>query len=202
MSFRWLGGLGVMSSPAERPKGKTATFTADLFTTLDGFGTGREAYWGKAGPELLAQRARTFGDENQTLVFGANTYRLTERFAPPDGDPSGPALEAARKIVISRTLEEPLALANSSLIAGDALDVVPRLKAESPVPLRCHGSIAMNRALLAAGLVDRLEVMVFPVIASGEQPILAGLPDIDLELVDSQLFDGRVMQLVYHPSVR
>ena len=53
-------------------------------------------------------------------------------------------------------------------------------------------------------LVDRLEVMVFPVITgvSGTNPILAGLPDIDLELVDSRLYDGRVQQLVYVPTVR
>ena len=82
-------------------------------------------------------------------------------------------------------------------------DAIPRLKAESPVPLYSHGSISMNRALLAAGLVDRLEVMVFPMItgASGTNPILADLPDIDLELVDSRLFDGRVQQLVYIPTV-
>jgi dihydrofolate reductase len=180
------------------------TYTVDLFTTLDGFGSGRVAYWGKEGPELVEQRARTYGEEEQTLVFGANTYRLMLRFAPAEDDPSHAPLNAARKIVISRTLEEPLTWANSTLIAEDALDAVPRLKAESPVPLRCHGSIAMNRALLAAGLVDRLEVMVFPVItgATGENPILAGLPDIDLELVDSRLFDGRVQQLVYVPTVR
>jgi len=59
----------------------------------------------------------------------------------------------------------------------------------------------MNRALLAAGLVDRLELMVFPVITgeSGRNPVLAGLPDIDLEFVDSRTFDGRVQQLVYIP---
>jgi dihydrofolate reductase len=182
-----------------------ATYTVNLFTTLDGFGTGPVAYWGKDGPELRAWHARTFfRGENQTLVFGANTYRLMQRFAPAEDDPSHAPLNAARKIVISRTLEEPLTWANSTLIAGDALDAVPRLKAESPVPLRSHGSIRMNRALLAAGLVDRLEVMVFPVItgASGADPILAGLPDIDLELVDSRLFDGRVQQLVYIPTVR
>ena len=145
------------------------TYTVDLFMTLDGFGTGPVGYWGKEGPELLEQRARTFGEEDQTLVVGANTYRSMARFAPAEDDPSYAALYAARKIVISRTLKEPLTLANTTLIAEDALDAVPRLKAESPVPLRCHGSISMNRALLAAGLVDRLEVMVFPVItgASG-----------------------------------
>jgi dihydrofolate reductase len=176
-----------------------ATYTVDLFTTLDGFGSGRVAYWGKEGPELVEQRARTFGDEDQTLVFGANTYRLMQRFAPAEADPSHAPLNAARKLVISRTLEAPLSWTNSRLIAEDALDAVPRLKAESPVPLRSHGSLSMNRALLAAGLVDRLELMVFPVItgASGADPILADLPDIDLELLDSNVFDGRVQQLIY-----
>jgi dihydrofolate reductase len=180
------------------------TYTVDWFMTLDGFGSGPEAYWGKDGPELREQRARVYGDDDQTLVLGANTYRLFQRFAPAEDDPSHSPLNEARKIVISRTLEEPLAWANSTLVAGDALDVVPRLKEESPVPLRSHGSIAMNRALLAAGLVDRLDLMVFPVVtgASGTDPVLADLPDIDLELVDSRVYDGRMQQLVYVPSLR
>ncbi len=191
---------------AAQPATKTlATYTVDLFTTLDGFGSGRvEPYWGKEGPELVEQRARTYGREDQALVFGANTYRLFAGFAPAETDPSHAPINAARKLIISRTLEEPLTWENATLIKEDALDAVPRLKAESPVPLHSHGSIAMNRALLAAGLVDRLELMIFPVITgvSGEAPILAGLPDIDLELVDSRLYDGRVQQLVYVPTVR
>ncbi len=181
-----------------------ATYTVDWFTTLDGFGTGQEAYWGKDGPELREQRAQTYGDEDQALVLGANTYRLFQRFAPAEDDPSGAPLNSARKIVFSKTLETPLTWGNSTLIAEDALDAVPRLKAESPVSLRSHGSIAMNRALLSAGLVDRLDLMVFPIIAgaSGENPILAGLPDIDLELVDSQVYDGRMQRLAYVPTLR
>jgi hypothetical protein len=50
-----------------------ATYTVDLFTTLDGFGSGPVAYWGKEGPELLEQRFRTYAEEDQTLVLGANT---------------------------------------------------------------------------------------------------------------------------------
>jgi dihydrofolate reductase len=181
-----------------------ATYTVDWFMTLDGFGSGPEAYWGKDGPELREQRARTYGDEDQTLVFGGNTYRLFQKFAPPEDDPSHSPLNEARKIAISRTLEEPLAWKNTTLVAEDALDAVPRLKAESPVPLRSHGSVAMNRALLRAGLVDRLELMVFPVITgeSGSDPLFAELPDIDLELVGSQVYDGRMLQLTYVPTVR
>ena len=180
------------------------TYTVDWFMTLDGFGSGPEAYWGKDGPELREQRARTYGNEEQALVFGANTYRLMQRYAPPEDDPSHSPLNEAQKIAISRTLEAPLTWKNSTLIAEDALDAIPRLKAESPVPLRSHGSIAMNRALLKAGLVDRLELMVFPVITgdSGDDPVFADLPDIDLELVDSRVYDGRMLQLVYVPTVR
>src|SRR3954453_1040691 len=120
------------------------------------------------------------------------------RFAPAELDPSHMALNAAKKLVISRSLQAPLEWSNCTLDAEDALDAIPRLKAESPVPLRSHGSIAMNQALLKAGLVDRLELMVFPVItgASGSDPLFADLPDIDLELVDSRVFDGRMKQLV------
>jgi dihydrofolate reductase len=183
---------------------KVATYTVDWFMTLDGFGSGPEAYWGKDGPELRQQRAQTYGNENQALVFGANTFRQFQRFAPPEGDPSHSPLNEAQKIAISRTLEEPLGWKNSTLVAEDALDAIPRLKAESPVPLRSHGSIAMNRALLRAGLVDRLELMVFPVItgASGSDPLFADLPEVDLELVDSRVYDGRTQWLVYVPTVR
>ena len=62
--------------------------------------------------------------------------------------------------------------------------VVARLKEESEVPLRSHGSLSINRALMAAGLVDRVQVTVFPVITgqTGEAPIFQGAADFDLEL--------------------
>ena len=148
-----------------------ATYTADLFMTLDGFGTGPVGYWGKEGPELLEQRSRDFfAAKGQTLVFGADPTARWPGLCPRRGTIRiFAALNAASKVVISRTLQAPLALESTTLIAEDARDAVPRLKAESPLPLRGHGSISMNRALMAAGLVDRLEVMVFPVIHRGDR---------------------------------
>ena len=87
-----------------------ATFTVNLFTTLDGFGTGTVGYWGKGGPELRAWHAESFfAGKNQTLVFGANTYRMMARFAAQfEDDLNFASLSAAQKIVISRTLKKPL----------------------------------------------------------------------------------------------
>ena len=51
------------------------------------------------------------------------------------------------------------------LLSNDAVDVVTRLKRESAVPLVSHGSLSLNRSLLAAGLVDRIRMTVFPVLS-------------------------------------
>jgi hypothetical protein len=66
--------------------------------------------------------------------------------------------------VVSNTLRGPLDWPDATVMSGDPVDIVARLKAESAVPLRSHGSLTLNRALMAAGLVDRVQVTLFPVI--------------------------------------
>ncbi len=86
---------------------------------------------------------------------------------------------------------------------GDAVTVVARLKEESDVPLRSHGSLSMNRALMAAGLVDRLQVTIFPVVTghTGTRPIFEGASDFDLELIESRTLDGHTQEFTYRPSL-
>jgi dihydrofolate reductase len=71
------------------------------------------------------------------------------------------------------------------------------------VPLRSHGSLSLNRALMAAGLVDRVQVTVFPVITgqNGSFPVFKGAADFDLELIDSRTLDGRMQELTYRPTL-
>ena len=59
----------------------TATYTFDVFSSLDGYGAASadwSGYWGKQGPELLDHRLALYGKE-QLMVFGANTYRAFAR---------------------------------------------------------------------------------------------------------------------------
>jgi dihydrofolate reductase len=88
-------------------------------------------------------------------------------------------------------------------VSGDAVDIVARLKEESEVPLRSQGSLSLNRALMAAGLVDRVQVTLFPVITgqTGEEPIFQGAPDFDLELIESPTLDGHKQGLIYRPTL-
>src|SRR5690348_10227943 len=105
----------------------TATYTFDVFSSLDGFGaaTGNWAgYWGKQGPELLAHREAQYA-ENQRLVLGANTYRaFAEMLAagePDTEDAWGILLWNLPTTVISNTLKDPLDWPNATLARGDAV---------------------------------------------------------------------------------
>jgi dihydrofolate reductase len=190
-----------------------ATYTYDIFSTLDGFGSFTSegdwgGYWGKQGPEFLAHRLAQYG-EAQRMVFGATTYRFFARVLAPSAEaPEGrdewvTRMKGTPAIVVSTTLHEPFDWPNATLARGDAVDVVRRLKDESDLPLRSHGSISMNRALMAAGLVDRIQVTVFPVISgrTGAAPIFEGAADFDLELLDSRRLDGNIQELTYRPML-
>src|SRR5438132_9492448 len=189
----------------------TATYTFDVFSSLDGFGaaTGNwTGYWGKQGPELLDHRLALY-NENQRMVFGANTYRAFAQMlatGTEDSDVRDPwviRMVSLPAIVVSTTLQEPLDWPDATLVRGDAVDVVARLREESDVPLRSHGSLSMNRALMAAGLVDRLHVTLFPVIIgqTGREPIFQGAADFDLELIESRTLDGNIQELIYRPTL-
>jgi dihydrofolate reductase len=89
------------------------------------------------------------------------------------------------------------------MVFGDAVDVVARLEEESDVPLRSHGSLSLNRSLMAAGLVDRVQVTLFPVITgqTGVHPIFPGATDFDLELIECRTLDGHIQELSYRPTL-
>jgi riboflavin biosynthesis pyrimidine reductase len=69
--------------------------------------------------------------------------------------------------------------------------------------MRSHGSITLNRALLAAGLVDRLEVLIFPAVTgrAGYASLFHGGAELDLDLIESTVLDGRTQKLVYAPTL-
>jgi dihydrofolate reductase len=190
----------------------TATYTFDVFCTLDGFGSYSSSgdwggYWGKHGPEFLDRRLAVYREE-QRMVLGANTFRqfvqvLGPSAEPKVNDPVNTRMRTMPTTVVSTTLEGPLDWPDATLESGNAVDVVARLKEESAVPLRSHGSLSMNRALMAAGLVDRVQLTLFPVITgqTGTDPIFQGAADFDLELIESRTLDGHTQELIYRPTL-
>ncbi len=190
----------------------TASYTFDIFSTLDGYGSyGPDGdwggYWGKQGPELLDRRMSLY-DNEQRMVVGARTFRQYLEMLGSSVDTSGVdawnlRMREMPATVVSSTLQGPLDWPNATVVSGDAVDIVARLKEESAVPLRSHGSLSLNRALMAADLVDLVHVTIFPVISgkTGTDPIFGGAADFDLELVESQTLDGHTQELIYRPTL-
>ncbi len=186
----------------------------DFITSLDGYGAAKDwpGFWGLEGPEYLAWLGqRPLGDN--TILMGANTYRLMSGFASQSGtaesdlrsdeEASVNELTNASKVVFSSTLQPPLSWPNTRLISGDAVEAVRAMKREGNRPLSTLGSLTLCRSLLKAGLVDRFRVVVFPVItgSSGYERIYDGYPDVALDMVASRTFDGRLQLLEYVPRV-
>src|SRR5215208_4012833 len=190
----------------------TTTYTFDVFSSLDGFGSydggNWGGYWGKQGPEFLDRRLALY-EEEQRMVFGANTFRQFVQMLDPSteesemGDLVNTRMRNLPTTVVSTTLEGPLNWPNATLVSGDAVNVISRLKEESEVPLRSNGSLSMNRALMSAGLVDRVQVTLFPVITgqTGVDPIFQGAADFDLELIESRTLDGHIQEFIYRPTL-
>src|ERR1700733_10314696 len=140
MSFAAVGGLSVRTRRNTIEESTmTATYTFDVFSSLDGFGSASGGdwggYWGKQGPELLGRRLALYS-EPQRMVFGATTYRafaemLASNADPTVRDPWVTKLHNLPATVVSSTLEGPLDWPDATVTSGDAVDTVARLKKES-----------------------------------------------------------------------
>lgn len=184
----------------------------DFITSLDGYASaeGWPGWWGLEGPEYLAWLGER-PDRDNTLLMGANTYRLMYGFAS-ESEASGSnetaedsamtELTRLPKVVFSSTLKAPLPWVNSQLVNGDAVEAVRAMKQDG-TNMSTIGSLTLCRSLLKAGLVDRFRVVVFPVItgSTGRERIYDGYPDVALDMVASRTFDGRIQLLEYVPTV-
>ena len=179
-----------------------AELMIDYITSLDGFGSaeGWPGLWGMGGPEYFSFLAEESA-EPYTVLMGAHTYRLFAEFARTGAEDMS-EMTSRTKLVFSSTLTDPLEWDNSTLVRGNAVDAVRELKAGDD-ELRTVGSPGLCRSLLRAGLVDRMRVVVFPVVngATGADRLYDGWPDVTLEPVRLETFDGRLQLCEFRPTV-
>ena len=186
----------------------------DLITSLDGCASaeGWPGWWGLEGPEYLGWLEAQSEDDYEVLL-GATTYRVMSQMSSeaaggqgeyrPDEADSLTGLDAVPKVVFSSTLTEPLSWPNTRLVGTDPVEAVRAMKRDGSTPMRTLGSLTLCRSLLAAGLVDRFRLVVFPVVtgATGQERVYDGYPDVALQLVQTRTFDGRSQLLEYVPTV-
>jgi dihydrofolate reductase len=184
--------------------------TSTLFITLDGVVGGEEEMEVWHFPyfnEQLGAAATGAYQTADTILVGRVTY---DSFAGAWPDREGAGGEDApfakqlgdmRKVVVSNQQLE-LTWRNSEQLQGDLVEGVTALKNEpGDAEIVVPGSVSVTRQLLAAGLVDRLHLMVHPIAAqSGFRLFEDGKPPIHLQLVSSEAFETGVLNLVYETA--
>ena len=179
-----------------------SSLTVDVFVSVDGWAgsDGLPGYFGYLGPEL-ADWISSEGQSPQIVLLGRRTYELLAGLPLELRDEGWERLSRLDKLVFSRTLTSAI-WPNTRVCSGELVEEVTALKASSSVPLRTMGSLSLARQLTSAGVVDRLRLMVFPLLAGpvGREAAFEGVASADLQLVGHRSIDGRVLLLEYHPT--
>jgi dihydrofolate reductase len=123
--------------------------------------------WARAYADEVAMRVARRGMAREgAMLLGRRTYEQLHRaWAGRDENPYSAKLDATHKYVVSSTLTDPPAWQNSTRLPEDPVSEVKRLKAVAPESaLAILGSGVLVRALLAADLVDELQLSIHPLV--------------------------------------
>ena len=176
--------------------------TADLFISLDGFAAGvnQPPYFGYFGQELGGW-VRDHLAEPQALLMGRVTYEVLAGFSTSANDELSVRMRELPKLVFSSQLQEPLAWKNTRVLSGAVADRIRVLKQQPGDPLRTIGSVSLVKSLVQHGLVDRLRLMVFPLVlgGTGREPIFADYLQTHMDLIQTKVLDSRLVLLEYRP---
>jgi dihydrofolate reductase len=171
--------------------------------SLDGFTSGENENLDWMVPHVTVPEAnaifRRLRQRCDTILVGRVNYEGYLGYWPKvkdDPKASPDDLEIARwlddvpKVVFSRTLRETK-WKNSRLARGDAANEVATLKREPGKDIIIQNSTRLAQSLLAAGLVDELQIMVVPVVVTRGRALFSGLPRrIDLGPAELTRFDN------------
>jgi dihydrofolate reductase len=178
-----------------------SNLVVDLFISVDGWAgsDGLPAFFGYAGPDL-AKWIETESTSPQIMLMGRRTYGVLAGLPEEFRDEGWWRMSGQEKRVFSRTLTS--ASWPNTTVCSDLIGDVRTMKADSDVPLRTIGSLSIVRQLMEAGLVDRLRLMIFPLLAgaSGREAAFEGAASADLQPVGHQLLDGSVLLVEYVPT--
>jgi dihydrofolate reductase len=180
---------GVMQSPAGPDEDRR-----------DGFEHGGWAppYFDQVMGDVAAEGMAKGG----AMLFGRRTFEQFASFwsTQPDDIPFAAVLNNRQKYVASTTLEEPLSWNNSTLLQGDAMGAVAKLK-EQPNDLVVLGSGGLVQSLMRAHLVDEYVLLIHPlVLGSGRRLFPDGGPSAALRLVDTKTTTTGVVIATYQPA--
>jgi len=154
-------------------------------------------YWDDAIGEFIGESSAAA----DALLLGRVTYQGFESaFANnTDGDPAAAMMNNIHKYVVSTTLEEATWI-NSTLINGNVVEEIARLKQQPGKNINISGSGTLVQTLLDQGLVDELNLLVYPVALGQGKRLFKDGSNLTLKLAQTRTFNSGVVHLTYEPA--
>ncbi|MFI9557877.1 dihydrofolate reductase family protein [Nonomuraea endophytica] len=173
---------------------------AGLFVSLDGVVEAPDKWHFPYVNDEMTGAVMAQQQGADTLLLGRATYEVFAASWPHRSDPMADHLNNVSKLVVSTTLRSA-DWNNSTLISGDAIEELRRIKEGPGGNIGMTGSVTLTRALLGAGLLDDLHLYVHPIVlGSGTRLFDESAGQVPLKLAGSATFTTGVVHLHYQPE--
>lgn len=174
---------------------------AGLFVSVDGVVEAPETWTGPYFDPEIGQRIGSLLAAGDTLLLGRVTYQtFAASFAGNTDDPMAARMNAIPKVVVSTTLEQA-GWQNSTLIRTDVAAEIAWLKNLPGQAINVSGSATLVGWLLGQGLLDQLDLLVFPVVVGqGKRLFDSQASKAGLALSGAEALPTGVVHLTYHPA--
>ena len=173
------------------------------FVSVDGVVESPEKWTTPYFDEEVGEAMQSGMDASDAMLLGRRTYEDFEAYWPDktaEDDPYADYINATQKFVVSTTLKS-VEWRNSTVITGNVAEELTKLKQKPGKNLTIVGSPTLMRSLLRDRLLDRLDVLVFPiVVGAGKRLFEEGIGELPLDLVDSRAYKTGVVSLTYTPA--
>jgi len=173
--------------------------------SLDEDTEGGFTHGGWTGPYWHDEIGRHFFEaveQADTFLLGRKTWQIhAAAFEPmPAGDPFGDVMNGMRKVVVSTTLKSTDAWRNSTLIRGNVVEEVRRLKEGPGKNILTDGSSVLVHTLIENDLVDEFALHVYPLVLGSGKRLFPDGRRIDLKLIESQALPTGVVFQRFQPA--
>jgi dihydrofolate reductase len=133
------------------------------------------------------------------MLMGRHTYEIFAKIYPSRTDPWAARLNTMQKYVFSSTLEKA-AWDNSTIVTGDVVTEVTKLKQQEGRDLLIWGHGLLAETLLKHNLIDVLDISIYPVVAGGGKLFFREGQNANLRLVTTKTFSKGIVKLTYEPA--
>jgi dihydrofolate reductase len=173
------------------------------FISIDGVIENAQALTGTYFSPELGAYLGTGMETTDTLLLGRTTYEeMAPHWGPKADDDDPIATHMSKpKLVASTTLESGNGWGPTTIIGGDLVAELTALKEQPGKNILCIGSGQLVRSLLPTGVVDELQLIVFPVIVGAGKRLFTEGEQLPLQLIESRPLGAGATYLSYAPDV-